>query len=93
MAWRSSMSIVIGPGATQRWTFSWGGADRGVQYFMAHPVFVGETLVLSNQTKASVAGSRWRNFLRRDCEQPRVSARDFRLGGRRGHLAMGENKS
>ena len=55
MAWRSSMSIVIGPGATQRWTFSWGGADRGVQYFMAHPVFVGETLVLSNQTKASVA--------------------------------------
>jgi hypothetical protein len=55
MAWRlSNFSAAIGAGQTLRFTFSFGGRDVGAQYFMAHPLFVGNELVLSDQTKASV---------------------------------------
>ena len=55
MAWRlSNLSAAIAAGQSQRWTFSWNGKDMGPQYFMAHPLFVGDALVLSDQTKASV---------------------------------------
>jgi hypothetical protein len=56
MAWRlTNFQATIVRGATQRWTFTWGGKDMGTQYFMAHPLQVGEELVLSDQTKGTVA--------------------------------------
>lgn len=55
MAWRlNNLQVVIGSGQSQRWTFSWGGSDQGAQYFCAHPLIVGNELVLSEQTKATV---------------------------------------
>jgi hypothetical protein len=57
MAWRwNNFQALIVRGSSQRWRFFWPGAqDVGVQYFMAHPLEVGEELVLSNQTKGTVA--------------------------------------
>jgi hypothetical protein len=84
MAWRlSSLSIAIGAGQTQRWTFSFGGNDVGVQYFMAHPLFVGNELVLSDQTKATVAAIGGRVFYAATVRNasPRPAAFNWEGGG------------
>lgn len=42
---------TISPGQTQRWFYTFGGADRGAQYCMAHPLNPGGSLQVNNQTK------------------------------------------
>jgi hypothetical protein len=62
MTWRSNSTVNLAAGAQVRFDFSWNGADMGPQYFMAHPQIVGNELVLSEQTKATVAAVGGRIF-------------------------------
>jgi hypothetical protein len=57
MAWRlNNFQAFIVRGTSLRQRFVWPGAqDVGTQYIMAHPLDVGEELVLSNQTKGTIA--------------------------------------
>ncbi len=43
---------TITPGTSQRWFYSFGGADRGAQYVMANPLNPGGLLLTDDQSKA-----------------------------------------
>lgn len=42
---------TIAPGHSQRWWYSFGGADHGAQYCMANPLNPGGALQVNDQTK------------------------------------------